>query len=230
VNWPTATPPRRSVIPAHSQPAWSPPSSQTLQLIGFAILPLLLLLFPDGRLPSRRWKPVAWAAVVCPVLMWPLLLFTPGLMVDRVPASQNPLGLQALHGLDLVGPLFGAWYLVLLLALVFLLLRFRRARGEQRQQLLWVMFRRRAVPDQLYGLLTALLAAVYAGLVLVLGQVFGGVAKDPPSWVVAGATLAVTALFQPARRRIQAVVDRRFNRRKFNTSKTVEGIQRPPAR
>ena len=113
---------------------------QTLQLIGFAILPLLLLLFPDGRLPSRRWKPVAWAAVGCPVLMWPILLLTPGLMVDGVSASQNPLGLQALDGVDLVGPLFGAWYLVLLLALVSLLLRFRRARGEQRQQLKWVMF------------------------------------------------------------------------------------------
>jgi hypothetical protein len=62
-----------------------------------------------------------------------------------------------------------------------------------------------------YGLLTALLAAVYAGAVLFLGQVFGGVGGDPPSWAVAGATLAVAALFRPARRRIQAIVDRRFN-------------------
>jgi hypothetical protein len=65
-----------------------------------------------------------------------------------------------------------------------------------------------------YGLLTALLGAVYAGVVLVLGQVFGGVGGKPPNWIVAGATLAVAALFQPARRRIQAAVDRRFNRRK----------------
>ena len=75
-----------------------------------------------------------------------------------------------------------------------------------------------------YGLLTALLAGVYAGTVLVLGQVFGGVGKDPPSWAVAGATLAVAALFQPARRRIQAVVDRRFNRRKFDAARTVEAF------
>ena len=75
-----------------------------------------------------------------------------------------------------------------------------------------------------YGLLTAMLACVYAGAVLVLGPVFGGVGRDPPSWVVAGATLAVAALFQPARRRIQAVVDRRFNRRKYNASKTVEAF------
>jgi uncharacterized membrane protein YbhN (UPF0104 family) len=75
-----------------------------------------------------------------------------------------------------------------------------------------------------YGLLTALLAGVYGGAVLVLGQAFGGVGKDPPSWVVAGATLTVAALFQPARRRIQAVVDRRFNRRKYDAVRTVEAF------
>jgi hypothetical protein len=75
-----------------------------------------------------------------------------------------------------------------------------------------------------YGLLTVLLAGVYVGAVLVLGQAFGGVTDDPPSWAVAGATLAVAALFQPARRRIQAVVDRRFNRRKYNAARTVEAF------
>jgi hypothetical protein len=54
-----------------------------------------------------------------------------------------------------------------------------------------------------YGLLTALLGMIYASLVLVLGQLFGGLGTEPPSWVVAGATLAVAALFQPARRRIK---------------------------
>jgi len=75
-----------------------------------------------------------------------------------------------------------------------------------------------------YGLLTALLAGVYAGAVLVLGQAFGGVGRDPPSWAVAGATLAVAALFRPARRRIQQAVDRRFNRRRYDAVKTVEAF------
>ena len=75
-----------------------------------------------------------------------------------------------------------------------------------------------------YGLLTATLGLAYAGAVLIFGQAFGGVTQDPPSWAVAGATLAVAALFQPARRRIQAVVDRRFNRRKYNAAKTIEAF------
>jgi hypothetical protein len=73
-----------------------------------------------------------------------------------------------------------------------------------------------------YGVLTAVLGLGYAGAVLLLGQLFGGVGERTPSWAVAGATLAVAALFQPARRRIQRAVDRRFNRRKYNTATTIQ--------
>jgi hypothetical protein len=155
-------------------------------------------------------------------------------------------------------------------AIAALVVRFRRSRGIERQQLKWFTYAAALAPlpgfaydmfpgisgllrlliyplvpisvgvailryrlyeiDRIinrtlvYGLLTALLGGIYGGAVLVLGQVFGGVGQDPPSWVVAGATLAVAALFQPARRRIQAVVDRRFNRRKYNAAKTVEAF------
>ena len=68
-----------------------------------------------------------------------------------------------------------------------------------------------------YGLLTLLLGGGYAVVVLGLGQLLG---RDSPL-VVAGATLAVAALFQPARRRIQAAVDRRFNRRRHNTAERI---------
>jgi hypothetical protein len=71
-----------------------------------------------------------------------------------------------------------------------------------------------------YGLLTVLLGGGYAGIVLGLGQLLG----RESSLVVAGATLAVAAAFQPARGRIQQVVDRRFNRRKYNTTKTIEAF------
>ena len=73
-----------------------------------------------------------------------------------------------------------------------------------------------------YATLTVVLGLGYAGLVLALGQLFGRVGERTPSWAVAVATLAVAALFQPARRRIQQTVDRRFNRRRYNAARTVE--------
>jgi len=71
-----------------------------------------------------------------------------------------------------------------------------------------------------YGLLTLLLAGAYAAVALGLGQLLG----QDSSLAVAGATLAVAAAFQPARRRIQAGVDRRFNRRRHDAGRTVEGF------
>jgi peptidoglycan/LPS O-acetylase OafA/YrhL len=68
-----------------------------------------------------------------------------------------------------------------------------------------------------YGLLTLLLGLGYAAVVLGLGQLLG----QDSSLVVAGATLAVAAVFQPARRRIQRAVDRRFNRRRYDAARTI---------
>jgi hypothetical protein len=234
-----------------------------------------LLLFPTGRLLSPAWRPIAWLAALTITVQTVLAAFGPSLMVgyeQRV--IPNPIGITGLPDPEqgAVGALLISLLLLCAVAgCLSLVIRFRRARGEERQQLKWfayaaavmvvsVLVGTLLVPagsnlgaglliallpvaagiailryrlydiDRLinrtlvYGLLTALLAGIYASVVLVLGQVFGGLGKDPPSWAVAGATLAVAALFQPARRRIQQVVDRRFNRRKYNATKTVEAF------
>jgi hypothetical protein len=242
--------------------------------LSWALLAVLLLLFPTGRLPSRRWRPAAWAAGAVLVLAAFSGPFLPGPPARGLPP--NPIAIPPLAGVLRLA--YGAAGFVLagviLAALVSLVVRFRRATGIERQQLKWFAYGTAllfllpaagiigaslagpagdllaagilsALPvaigiavlryrlydlDRLinrtlvYGLLTALLAGVYASVVLVLGQVFGGVGKDPPSWAVAGATLAVAALFQPAQRRIQGVVDRRFNRRKYDAARTVEAF------
>ena len=71
-----------------------------------------------------------------------------------------------------------------------------------------------------YGLLTVLLGLGYAAVVLGLGRLLG----QDSSLVVAAATLAVAAAFQPARRRVQGAVDRRFNRRRHDAARIIEGF------
>jgi MFS family permease len=240
------------------------------------LMTFALLLFPDGRLPSRRWRPVAWLSaasitVICgpgAVWSWPrrglALLESDQEGLENAPRLVNMLVQAGVPLMLLCG----------LASVVALLVRFRRSRGVERQQLKWFAFAGAVTvaglvlvvfPSQygwigplsalvtlpvlvsmpvaagvailryrlydidrlinrtlVYGLLTALLGAFYAGVVLVLGQVFGGIGDNPPSWVVAGATLAVAALFQPARHRIQEAVDRRFNRRKYDAAQTIE--------
>jgi hypothetical protein len=227
-----------------------------------------LLLFPTGRSLSPRWRPVTWLAVGLTAAYTGAGALAPALQLPNGRTVANPIGVA---GIDLDRGLLGAvlsglLLVVLATAILSLVVRFRRSRGVERQQLKWITYAGALVllaplsnalignvsyvlvlalpvavgvavlPYRLYeidrvinrtlvyGLLTALLAGVYAGTVLVLGQVFGGVGRDPPSWAVAGATLAVAALFRPARRRIQAVVDRRFNRRKYNTAQTIQAF------
>jgi hypothetical protein len=242
------------------------------------LMTFALLLFPDGRLPSRNWRPVAWLSTVSIILSgglgaawtWPQRSLA--LLESEVEGLEHAPRL--VHVLvQAGGPLMLGCGLASVVALV---LRFRRSRGVERQQLKWFTFAGAVTvaglvlilfPSQfgwigpvsplvtvpilvsmpvaagvailryrlydidriinrtlVYGLVTAVLAGVYAAVVLIFGQVFGGIGDHPPNWVVAGATLAVAALFQPARRRIQAVVDRRFNRRKFDAAKTVEAF------
>ena len=71
-----------------------------------------------------------------------------------------------------------------------------------------------------YGLLTVLLGLGYAAVVLGLGRLL----PDSSSLAVAAATLAVVAAFSPLRRRVQGLVDRRFNRRRYDAARTVEAF------
>jgi len=85
-----------------------------------------------------------------------------------------------------------------------------------------------------YSTVTSMLGAGYAGMVLGVGPVLGGAGVggarggqgggSVSSFAVALATLAVAAMFQPARRWVQDVVDRRFNRRRYNAQRTVEAF------
>jgi hypothetical protein len=245
-------------------------------LTAFITLMFLLLLYPTGRPLSRRWRPVAWAVGAWGILGLAAMVLNPEL---ADPGFWNPVGGRGLGGqfaTKATDANVALGWLLMLLALVLaatalasLVVRFRRARGVERQQLKWLAYgwglsaaANTLVPvswaagilpwlvnwavaiaiavailryrlydiDRLinrtlvYGLLTTVLGLGYAGAVLVLGQLFGGVTEDPPSWAVAGVTLAVAALFRPARRRIQQVVDRRFNRRKYDAARTVEAF------
>jgi MFS family permease len=233
----------------------------------------MLLVFPTGRPPSRRWWVLAWAIAAGVVLAWVGQGLAPARYQD-FPGVDNPFGIAGLA--TMLKWIAGAGAVLstvgFLGALASLFVRFARARGLERQQLKWfvyaaglgfaMLFLPNLIPgasgvagtltwtlvpaslsaaaavailryrlydiDRLinrtlvYALLTALLGLVYAGLVLLLGQLFGDLGAQPPSWAVAGATLAVAALFQPARRRIQAAVDRRFNRRRYDAAKTIQ--------
>jgi hypothetical protein len=239
------------------------------------ILVFTPLLFPTGRLLSVRWRPVVVAAAVTAAIAG-LGALQPTLKLQNEDYTvRNPVGLADVPDPEegaLGTVLFGLLASCAVAAVVSLVLRFRRSRGVERQQLKWITYAAalaillQAVPTPLpegavsdvlfgllisfipiaagiavlryrlydidrlinrtvvYGLLTAILGLGYAATVLVLGQLFGGIGAEPPGWAVAAATLAVAAVFQPARRRIQAAVDRRFNRRKYDAAKTVEAF------
>ncbi|MFL6187037.1 MAG: hypothetical protein ACJ745_19960 [Actinomycetes bacterium] len=258
---------RPGSLPAARWPAIYSPA---VTVAGIACLAFMLLLTPTGSLPSPRWRWWARVTAAAPVIFVVALTVEPEPLDPAYQSVTNPLGLQALQLpiaiTDVVAS--GITVAAVVVGALSLGVRFRRARGIERQQLRWVALAALLVTmtilvvlagmalgnplliiwgagvsfailplaigaailryrlydlDRIisrtlaYGLLTLLLGGGYAVVVLGLGQLLG---RDS-SLVVAAATLAVAAAFQPARRRVQQVVDRRFNRRRYDAAHTI---------
>jgi hypothetical protein len=223
------------------------------------------LLFPDGRPPSPRWRPVVWAAVIAGLAEMACSAISDVNFSSNFPRLRDPVTVVAPLGaaynlVTLLGPL------VFLVGAVSMVVRFRRSGQEERLQLKWFMYASAVsavgifaaseltsnplpeveiiVPlipaavgiailkyrlyeiDRLisrtlsYVVVTGLLIGVYAGLVILATQVFQ--ARTPVA--VAASTLAAAALFSPLRRRVQRVVDRRFNRVRYDADQTVAAL------
>lgn len=237
--------------------------------VGYAlILPVVALTFPDGRLPSSRWRWPTRAALGAVVAAAILIVFTPGAIQNVVP--WNPIGIDALPVWvwSLARPLQGLGaVLISALGVASVVTRYRRSVGVERQQLRWFVaaVALAVVPitisplgggpgafllavsglllvpasvwiavtryrlyeiDRLisrglsWAVLSGLLLAVYAGAVLLLQNLLGGVIQGQ-TVAVAGSTLLAAALFQPLRRRIQGAVDHRFNRASYDAERTA---------
>ena len=255
-----------------------------------ALLLPLILLFPDSRLPSRRWRPVLWAMSVV-MVGWASQLFQAGTRVtggltNALDADHadypNPFGILPRHGWysGLLAVIFGLAVVTGVLVVASVFVRRRGAGPELRKQLAWLgyvgvvtavwvvaqILNALLAPPSLsngwlgtliwgfmeltpiagipaavavavlkyrlyeidkiisrtlaYAIVTGLLVGVYAGLVLLATQVLE--IKSPIA--VAGATLAAAALFTPLRSRVQHLVDRRFNRTRYDADQTLSAF------
>jgi hypothetical protein len=261
------------LVATHPQDLTAAGGAALLGRLSFYPIPvamnLVMLLTPTGSLPSPRWRPLAAILLAATVLTGLADTFGSYPLLDPLaPPVHSPLAVPALAApLQLTGKLSSLVIgLVSLVSAGSLVVRFRRARGLERQQLRWLALAVTTVVPvgvvlvtiladsalsawgtgiavlgvqlaiyaaivryRLYdldriisralawGLLTVLLGGGYAAVVLGLGQRLG---RDS-SLAVAAATLAAAALFQPARRRIQGLVDRRFNRRRHDAAHRI---------
>jgi hypothetical protein len=237
-----------------------------------AFLPLV---FPDGRLLSRRWRPVVWYAGLVIAVFVCATALVPGWLL-RAEYVRNPVSPFAdgdFAFADVQAPLNALLFLEIVVAFASLVLRFRRSRDRERLQIKWFAYASalvvvmnllvpllqnekpyqivavltfNAVPIAIaiailryrlydidvlinrtlvYGATSAALAVTFFGGVLAFQTVLRPVTGVSEA-TVALSTLLSFALFQPIRRRAQDVVDRRFNRSRYDAARTLEAFGR----
>ena len=235
--------------------------------LAIVMLPLIVLLFPDGRLPSRRWG--ALLAVVLVLAGYGLVANEAAIVAGlaghdlRVSSDGTPVISGGVSHTATLAAFAGVLTLIVA-AIVRQVLAWRHAGSDRRQQIKWLIsgvcvFLLIGVPslgissdlweagiaigfsalplaigvgilryrlydiDRIvsrtvsYGIVTALLAGAYAGLVLLATREL----RFSSEVAVAVSTLVAAAAFNPVRRRVQHAVDRRFNRARYNADLTV---------
>jgi hypothetical protein len=247
-------------------------------VVSLVLLPFLLLLFPTGRPPTRRWRFLAWIVVASGVFVLVAGAFLPG------QGGVGPVGESYGIGGSADGVVTrlteAGVYVILvagLLSVLSVVVRYRRAGGAERQQIKWFAYAAgiiaacvvfagllglnlpgawdallETVPlialytaigiaimryrlydidivinrTLVYGSLTALLAALYFGGVAVTQVIFRALTgqEQQPQLAIVVSTLVIAALFNPLRHRIQAFIDQRFYRRKYDAAKTLEAF------
>jgi hypothetical protein len=135
----------------------------------------LLLLFPDGRLPSRRWRPLAWLSGAVIVLLGVDSILAPGELTD-LGGVRNPFGLERAPWLVDAGIVLLLLFVACILAsAVSLILRYVRSGGEVREQIKWI-----ALAGSFVGLL-AFLGTILS--VLIVPEVMRGGEGTLPLWL-----------------------------------------------
>jgi hypothetical protein len=260
-----------SSLPGGSIAAWI--GSWIFVPAAFGLPMFLLLLFPDGRFVSKRWRLVGLLLGLLVAFAAVSMAFEPGLIP---PGIENPLAPGGTAGelFRVLSPVADALALPgFALAVAGLVVRFRRSRGVERQQLKWFAYSAALVglglgtgvfiPEGpvadlaflvgllalaglpvaagiailrfrlydidvivnrtlVYGPLTVSVVATYVGSVVSLQYVLRALSGGGSQLAIVASTLAIAALFNPLRRRIQGFVDRRFYRSKYDAAKTLE--------